>query len=223
MEGAHRAGARPGHDRYREYIFKARDGVLARKRTLDAVMQEEGEVRSQEEMAAVVKRIKGNPDLWLPFVQFPLVEEWRVEFLQDALRYRILIILSYSKCGKTEFAKNLWPTPLVLRIGSSEHWPDTLRKFERGRHTHIVLDDVRDMTWVARAQDKVQGVWDEELEFGTTQGGTCAYTKYLFQVPIVVTANMSTEHLEYLESPEAHDFLGREENRAVLRLTQRRA
>ena len=76
---------------------------------------------------------------------------------------------------------------------------------------------------VARAQDKVQGVWDEELEFGTTQGGTCAYTKYLFQVPIVVTANMSTEHLEYLESPEAHDFLGREENRAVLRLTQRRA
>ena len=37
-------------------------------------MQEEEEVRSQEEMAAVVKRIKGNPDLWLPFVQFPLVE-----------------------------------------------------------------------------------------------------------------------------------------------------
>ena len=163
MEGAHRAGARPGHDRYREYIFKARDGVLARKRTLDAVMQEEGEVRSQEEMAAVVKRIKGNPALWLPFVQFPLVEEWRAEFLQDALRYRILIILSYSKCGKTEFAKNLWPTPLVLRIGSSEHWPDTLRKFERGRHTHIVLDDVRDMAWVARAQDKVQGVWDLSL------------------------------------------------------------
>ena len=59
-------------------------------------------------------------------------------------------------------------------------------------------------------------VWDDA-------GGTCAYTKYLFQVPIVVTANMSTEHLEYLESPEAHDFLGREENRAVLRLTQRRA
>ena len=156
-------------------------------------------------------------------MQFPLVEEWRAEFLQDALRYRILIILSYSKCGKTEFAKNLWPTPLVLRIGSSEHWPDTLRQFERGRHTHLVLDDVRDLAWVARQQDKVQGVWDEELEFGTTQGGTCAYQKYLFRVPIVVTANMSTEHLEYLDSAEAHDFLGREENRVVLRLTERRA
>ena len=69
----------------------------------------------------------------------------------------------------------------------------------------------------------MQGVWDEELEFGTTQGGTCAYKKYLFRVPIVVTANMSTGHLEDLESPEAHDFLGREENRAVLRLTQRRS
>ncbi len=41
-------------------------------------------------------------------------------------------------------------------------------------------------------------------------------------MPIVVTRDMSTEHLEYLDSPGAHDFLGREENRVVLRLTQRR-
>ena len=76
------------------------------------------------------------------------------------------------------------------------------------------------MAWLGQMQDKVQGVWDEELEFGTTQGGSCAYSKYMFRVPIVVTANMFTAHLEYLESPEAHDFLGREENRVALRLTQ---
>jgi len=70
---------------------------------------------------------------------------------------------------------------------------------------------------------EAKGVGDEELEFGTTQGGTCAYKKYLFRVPIVATANMSTEHLEYLESPEAHGFLGREENRAVPRRPQRRS
>ena len=77
--------------------------------------------------------------------------------------------------SKTEFAKNLWAAPLGLRIGNSEHWPDTLQKFSREHHTHIVLDDVRDLGWVGRVQDRAQGVWDEELEFGTTQGGTCAY------------------------------------------------
>ena len=76
---------------------------------------------------------------------------------------------------------------------------------------------------MARQQDKVQGVGDEELEFGTTQGRTCAYKKYLFRVPIAVPANVSTEHLEYWASAEAHDFLGREENRVVRRLTERRS
>ena len=87
---------------------------------------------------------------------------------------------------------NLWPAPLVLRIGSSAHWPDTLRTFTRGHHTHIVLDDVRDLAWVGQRQDQVQGVWDEELEFGTTEGGTRAYKKYVYQAPIVVTRTTSS-------------------------------
>ena len=112
-----------------------------------------------------------------------------------------------------------------------------MRTFARGRHTHVVLvldivgrgAGVRDYAGrhlclqdrdYARCH-KIQGVWDEELEFGTTQGGTCAYKKYLYRVPIVVTCNMSTANLEYLDSPEAHDFLGREEKRVVVRLTER--
>ena len=39
---------------------------------------------------------------------------------------------------------------------------------------HMALDDIRDLAWLGQGQDKVQGLWDEELEFGTTQGGTCA-------------------------------------------------
>ena len=72
------------HERYREYVFKARDGVLARKRTQGAVVQEEGEVWAQNERTAVVERIKENPALWPPFLQFPAVEAWRAEFLKDA-------------------------------------------------------------------------------------------------------------------------------------------
>ena len=67
-------------------------------------------------------------------------------------------------------------------------------------------------------------VWgDVALEFGTTQGRMCAYKKYLFRVQIVVPANVSTGHLEYWVSAEAHGFLGREENRVVVRLTEPRS
>ena len=40
---------------------------------------------------------------------------------------------------------------------------------------------MRDLGWVGRMQAEGHGVWDEELEFGTTQGGTCAYKKYLYR------------------------------------------
>ena len=90
-----------------------------------------------------------------------------------------------------------------MRIGNSEHWPGTLRKFSREHRTHVVLDDVRGLGWGGRMQGRVQGVWYEELEFGTAQGCTCAYKKYLYRVPIVVTCCMPAAHLGHLDSPDA--------------------
>ena len=52
-----------------------------------------------------------------------------------------------------------------------------MRTFTRGVHDGIVLDDVRDLQFVADNQDKLQGKYDAMVEFGSTPGGTCAYKK----------------------------------------------
>ena len=42
------------------------------------------------------------------------------------------------------------------------------------------------------------------MEFASTQGGTCAYSKFLFRVPFVATINDSTKNLQHLDG---HDWL----------------
>jgi len=75
------------------------------------------------------------------------------------------------------------------------------------------LDDVRDLDFVVRHQDKVQGKYDAHLEFGTTQSGQYSFSRNLFATPIVVTINYTTKHLEYLEQ---NDFLGNAGNRVLV-------
>ena len=69
-----------------------------------------------------------------------------------------------------------------------------------------------DIAFLSNNQDKLQGKYDTMLEFASTRGGTCAYVKWLFQVPIAVTVNYSTKNLHYLLT---NDWLGNEGNRVV--------
>ena len=48
------------------------------------------------------------------------------------------------------------------------------------------------------------------VEFATTTGGTCAYSRYLFAVPIAVT---STCNLDFLHT---HDWLKHTSNRVFV-------
>ena len=77
----------------------------------------------------------------------------------------------------------------------------------------MILDDVRDLKFLELHQEKLQGKYDGRIEFCTTQGGKCSFTKYLFRVPIVVTINYTTRNLKLLETS---DFLSKPENRVVL-------
>ena len=88
-----------------------------------------------------------------------------------------------------------------------------MRKFDRRRHDGLILDDIRDLEFLARQQDKLQGKCDAPVEFASTPGGTCSYTKYLFKVPVVVTLNKSTANLQYLRE---HDWLGKPGNRVLV-------
>ena len=71
-----------------------------------------------------------------------------------------------------------------------------MRQFKRGHHDGLVLDDVRDLQFLVNHQEKLQGKYDCLVEFGSTAGGTCAYHRDLFGVPVVATINFSTKNLQ---------------------------
>ena len=151
--------------------------------------------------------------MFQPFPEVPAARDWLRGFAADALRYPLLIILGPSGVGKTEFAKSLFQRPLELKVGALTHFPDGMRAFDRKVHDGLVLDDVRDLRFLANHQEKLQGKYDAAVEFASTPGGTCAYEKFLYATPTAVTINFSTANLAFLDQ---HDWLGKATNRVVV-------
>ena len=201
------------HAVYEEYIFLARDGVVSRKRNLDACRQREEEASGAREIAERVQRIRSNSAIYRTFPEIAVVTEWQRLFREDALRYPILIVHGPSYSGKTEYANSLFPDCLELKVGALGHFPDGMRAFQRNMHGAIVLDDVRDMAFLVQSQDKLQGKYNCLVEFASTPGGQCAYAKDLFRTPIIVTVNNSTANLQLLATD---DWLGNARNRVVV-------
>ena len=199
---------------YERYLFLCRDGTQARKRNLDFCKAWKEAQNEQAEIETVTKRIKGNPAIYQPFPEVPEVTAWLQIFLGDLLRYPLLILLGQSATGKTEFAKSLFQHPLELKVCNLETFPSKIVDFKRGHHDALILDDVRDLEFLVSHQEKLQGKYDGRIEFATTQGGTCFFTKYLYQVPTVVTINFTTRNLRYLSD---NDWLSKAENRVFLK------
>ena len=201
------------HEMYERYLYLSRDGVLSRKRNLDECRADDEAKVNAAEIAENTKRIRGNAHLYQAFPLVPAAQAWLALFQQDALRYPLLIVLGASFTGKTEWVKSLFTNPLKLEVGSLFCFPDGMRDFQRGKHDGVILDDVRDLAFLAEHQEKLQGKYDSAVEFATTQGGTCAYAKYLFRVPFAATLNYSTRNLAYLET---HDWLSKTSNRVLV-------
>lgn len=100
-----------------------------------------------------------------------------------------------------------------MKVGSNAVFPASLRKFNRNSCDGLIFDDVRDLDFVVSNQEVFQGKYSEALEFSSTQGGTCAFSLYLFKVPIVVTINFSTKNRAFLQD---NDFLMKSSNRVVV-------
>ena len=201
------------HEVQEEYLYLCRDGVVAKKRNLDAVKEKEAADAAREEMEARVKRIRANPHLFQPFPEVPAAAAWLERFKVDALRYPLLVALGPSGTRKTEWAKALFKKPLEVKVGSLQHFPERMRSFMRGVHDGLVLDDVRDFQFLVDHQEKLQGKYDALVEFGSTPGGHLSYQKDLFAVPVVVTANLTTANRSFLSD---NDYLGNPENRVVV-------
>jgi len=205
------------NQQYEAYLYLTRDGVLARKRNLEAVRDHEAAAAEEEAMQANMRRVRANPALYQPFPPVRAAQDWLAMFREDRLRYPLLVVLGRSHTGKTEWVKSLFQNPLELKVGCLEVFPEGMRSFERGKHDGIILDDVRDLAFLAAHQEKLQGKYDSRVEFATTPGGTCAFTKYLFAIPLAVTVNYSTSNLDFLET---HDWLSHQGNRVVIKFPE---
>ena len=202
------------HDTYEEYLYLTRDGVLSRKRNLDEVKGWEERREERTERETVTKRVRAA--LFKPFEKVPAAEAWLALFHEELDRYPFLVVLARSRAGKTEWAKSLFKQPLVLQVGTLEHFPDGMRKFRRKFHDGIVLDDLRDFSFCERHQEKLQGKVDTEVEFASTPSGQYTFSKWLWRVPVVITANYTTKNRELLETS---DFLANENNRVLVERT----
>ncbi|CAE8608571.1 unnamed protein product [Polarella glacialis] len=193
------------HEVCRNYLFLTRDGVCFHKRNLEAAREHELGLAEDAEIEATTKRLRSNPSLYKAFPQVPVASQWVESFKKDSLRYAILVVMGPSFSGKTEWASSLFKNPLELKVGTLPHFPDKMRLFDRNKHDAIILADIRDMAFLGDHQEKLQGKYNAKVEFASTLGGTCAYSKYLFQVPIVATVNFSTKNLDFLETHDEED------------------
>ena len=131
----------------------------------------------------------------------------------DMVRYPVLVVLGRSHTGKTEWAQSLFQNPLVVKVGKLEHFPESMRAFDKEKHDGLVLDDLRDLQFLVDHQDKIQGKYNALVEFASTPGGELAYWKDLFAVPVVATCNYTTKNLGFLDTD---DFLANPENRSLV-------
>ena len=99
-------------------------------------------------------------------------------------------------------------------MGKLDHFAEGMRAFSRKVNHALVLDDCRDFGFLVQHQEKLQGKVDSRVEFASTPGGKCAYSKWLHRVPVVVTANFTTKNRHLLVED---DFLGHADNRVLVR------
>ena len=102
------------HTTYDRYLFACRDGVLGRKRNLEAVLERETQDAEDEEMSHVSKRIRAQ---FKPFPKLPAADSWPAHFRKESDRYTFLLALGPSQArpsGPKAFSATLLSSKLVL-------------------------------------------------------------------------------------------------------------
>jgi len=198
---------------YREYLHLSKDGIAARRRNLEAFEGWREENDSAATVASRTKRIRGNEQIYQPFGAVPEAQDWIGLFARDALRYPILLVHAPSHSGRTEWAASLFKKPLLLEIGDKGVFPNEMRKLNRKIHDALILDDIRDLTFLTSNQEQLQGKYDRLVEFASSACGQHAFCKDLFCLPVVGTINNDTRNLDLLITS---DFLSNPNNVRLL-------
>ena len=89
-----------------------------------------------------------------------------------------------------------------------------MRAFSRKVHDGILLDGLHVFHFLMHHQEKVQRKVDRVVSFAETPAGGYRYERWLWRVPVVVTANYTTKNRELLRTD---GFLGNVENRVLVK------
>ena len=198
---------------FNEYLFLCKDKVAAKKRNFEAFRAWHKSQKLDREVEERTVRIRDNPDLYQPYREVALAQEFLELFKHEAMHYPVLVVHAPSFAGKSEWAVSLFKRPLYLEIGALGLWPPGMKQLDRTVHDGLVLDDLRDLHFIHDNQEKLQGKYNRPVTLFNTPGGELACVVDLYRLPIIFTVNDSTANLDYLR---VHDFCKRRERVRVL-------
>ena len=115
---------------------------------------------------------------------------WQRQYCEELPRYKFLLLRGASRTGKSTLAKSLGKQPYIQTVQNAEV-PD-LKGFDRNTHSHIIFDNVNDMSFVLESRALFQANVDFHT-LGESKTGMYSYKVWLWRIPLVVTIDDSAE------------------------------
>ena len=183
------------HDVYIQYAERIRVGFMTRLKQVEAIKARETERALMEKRSVIATRLAPLQKGFKPEV-LELLRPWAEQYKDMNTRYKFLVLRGASRTGKSTLAKSLGAlfgfggTPFVQTVQSALD-PD-LRNYDSDWHSYIVFDNVNDMRFVLDQRALFQSNNDLH-KLGESKTGLYSYTVGLFQIPLVVTVDMSAK------------------------------
>jgi hypothetical protein len=197
------------------YRMRAKKGLAAFSRNFELQQEMEQQEFEAAYMKGPTERVHKRRR---KFLKIPPVEQWLRFFDEEEDRYPMLILYGESFSGKSIFASELGKNVLEVPIGVNvESVGPAMREFRLGFHDLLLFDDVRDIYWIVKNQEKLQAHIDKRVSFCETKANQLAYMRRLWKTPHVITINDTTENLEMLVT---NGFVKRPTNCIFVRIHQ---
>jgi hypothetical protein len=174
------------HDAYRQLSVKLRDGHDRRKACVDAVEIAERSAAFAQERTWAREQLRMKA---LPFKPLPWqIEAWMMRYEELEERYPMLVLYGPSQTGKSRLARSLFGVErtLVVDVQNAQH-PD-LHAYRRGGHKAILLDEVKDPSFIVNNKKLLQAHVDGAI-LGQSATQMFTYEIFLWRTPIILTTN----------------------------------
>ncbi|CAJ1441512.1 unnamed protein product [Effrenium voratum] len=182
------------HDVYLDYACKIRVGFSGRQRQVESVRAYECAAAFQQKQQEIAGRLELLKRPFRPDV-LEALRPWANQYAELKMRYKFLVLRGGSQTGKSTLAKSLgdafgWRPPYVQTVQSAPA-PD-LKEFQREERGYILFDKVNHMDFVLNERALFQSNNDIHT-LGSSRTGIYSYPVWLFQMPVVVTVDLSAE------------------------------